>query len=339
MEELEKFIASNPDARELKRALAVHMTLRGYIHEEICKILQVSSGFISKWKQVFLVEGVAGLKLAYRGSTGYLTPEEKEKVIKWLQSKSSWSLNELECYLIEEFDVIFAAKSSYYDLFHEAGIHWKKSQIINPRKDPEKVAQKKKEITEFLEKHRKEIESGELLVFFEDECHLLWGDICGYVWGKSGEKIEVPIGNQKERQTYYGALNYCSGRVSIKAYEAGNTSSTIDFISYLREQNPEKRIVIFWDGAKYHKSEEFRKYLEDINGEKPEEEWSVRCIILAPNAPEQNPIEDVWLQGKQLLRKLWHLCKSFKLVKWLFEWFIGQEEFQFSKLDMYGTFS
>jgi putative transposase len=78
MEELNALISSNPDPRELKRALAVKMTLRGYPHQEIMEILQVCSGFISKWKQEFIMKGVAGLKLCYQGSKGYLTPTEKE---------------------------------------------------------------------------------------------------------------------------------------------------------------------------------------------------------------------------------------------------------------------
>jgi putative transposase len=38
-------------------------------------------------------------------------------------------------------------------------------------------------------------------VLFVDECHLLWGDILGYVWGPRGERIEVPILNDRDRQT------------------------------------------------------------------------------------------------------------------------------------------
>jgi len=45
------------------------------------------------------------------------------------------------------------------------------------------------------------------VVFFVDECHLLWGDLCGYVWGKTDERIEVPIINERSKQTYYGAVN------------------------------------------------------------------------------------------------------------------------------------
>ncbi len=157
MEELDTFIESNPDPRELKRAIAVRMTLRGHPHREIMKILQVCSGFISKWKQAFIINGIEGIKLSYQGSKAYLTLLEKEQVIGWLKDKNSWNLNELEYYIAEQFNVTFAAKSSYYDLFHEAGISWKKSQKKNPGKDPEAVAGKKKRLKSFYQKIEKRL--------------------------------------------------------------------------------------------------------------------------------------------------------------------------------------
>ena len=157
MEELDRLIESNPDPRELKRAIAVRMTLRGHPHREIMKILQVSSGFISKWKQVFIINGIEGIKLSYQGSKAYLTAIEKEQVLGWLKDKNSWNLNELEYYIAEQFKVTFAAKSSYYDLFHEAGISWKKSQKKNPGKDPEAVGVKKKRLKSFYQKIEKKL--------------------------------------------------------------------------------------------------------------------------------------------------------------------------------------
>ena len=149
MKELDDFIKSNPDSRELKRALAARMSITGYRHREIIESLGVSSGFISKWKQAYVINGVQGLKLAYQGSKGYLSRSEKQQVLKWLKKKNSWNLNELEYYIAHEFGVTFVAKSSYYDLFHEAGISWKKSQKKNPRKDETVVASKKKRLSYF----------------------------------------------------------------------------------------------------------------------------------------------------------------------------------------------
>lgn len=198
---------------------------------------------------------------------------------------------------------------------------------------------KKTEIEQFLAEHREEIETEQLIVLFVDECHLVWGDICGYVWGKTSSRVEVPIKNEKQRQSYYGAINYRTGTVTLKRYSQGNTENTIKFVKYLIEQNRGAKLVIIWDGATYHYSQEFREYLKTVHQGKPKEQWLIRCIKLAPNAPEQNPIEDVWLQGKEMLRRYWNLCKNFRIVKWLFEWTISQDCFCFPKLSMYGSFS
>lgn len=142
LEELNEFIQSNPDARELKRAVAVQMFLKGYKHREIGESLGVSSGLISKWTQVYEHQGGAGLKLAYQGSVGYLEPGQRQALIVWLQSKSYWNLAEVQGYIQDEYDVVFGSKQSYYTLFEQARISWKKKQKRNPKEDPKLVEKK-----------------------------------------------------------------------------------------------------------------------------------------------------------------------------------------------------
>jgi putative transposase len=96
----------------------------------------------------------------------------------------------------------------------------KKSQKRNPKTAPEQV-KKTKELTQWLEARRNEIELGELVVFFQDECYLIWGDICGYVWGKKNERVEVPIVNEKERQTYFGSVNIATGQCLLDCLSQG----------------------------------------------------------------------------------------------------------------------
>jgi putative transposase len=139
---LKTFIDSNPDPRELKRALSVRMVQQGYVYRDIQAVLQVSVGFITKWKQSYEAEGVKGLRLAYQGRKSYLNEPQRQAVIKWLQQKQYWQLLELVEYVDQQFEVIFASKQSYYDLFHEAGISWKKTQKCNPKKDPDLVEKK-----------------------------------------------------------------------------------------------------------------------------------------------------------------------------------------------------
>ena len=74
-------------------------------------------------------------------------------------------------------------------------------------------------------------------------------------------------------------------------------------------------MAIFGDGATYHNYQEFREYLMLINQEKPEEKWLINCLTFAPNVPEQNPVEDIWLQTKNFIRQLDHFCSYLKVVK------------------------
>jgi transposase len=176
-----------------------------------------------------------------------------------------------------------------------------------------------------------------MIVFFEDECHLLWGDIIGYIWGKTKERIEVPILNEKERQTYFGVLNYYTQEFLVKPYKKGNSQTTIAFLEYLLAEYPKSRIALIWDGASYHRSAELKEYLDSVNNGLDEEKWKITCIRFAPNAPEQNPVEDIWLQGKKFLREFYHLCKSFASVKKLFELVTHHQIFDFPKIFMYDS--
>jgi putative transposase len=62
-------IKSNPDPRELKRALAVKMSIDGHPNEIIAQLLGVSKSFIRDWKKAFKAEVIAGIKLGYQGAT------------------------------------------------------------------------------------------------------------------------------------------------------------------------------------------------------------------------------------------------------------------------------
>lgn len=142
MDELTDFIQSNPDPRELKRALAVQMVLQNYTYYQIRDVLKVSIGFISQWRQNYEQHGLAGLHLRHQGSKGYLTAEQRQAVLAWLKQKNYWNLGELQHHLEQEYEVVFESKQSYYTLFAEAGISWKKTQKRNPKADPQGVEKK-----------------------------------------------------------------------------------------------------------------------------------------------------------------------------------------------------
>lgn len=172
-----------------------------------------------------------------------------------------------------------------------------------------------------------------------DECHLLSGDLQGYVWGRTGARVEVPIVNERERQTYYGALDLLSKRLLVQAHKKGNTTGTIEYLQFLQAQWPEQRLLILWDGASYHRSQELQAFLAQVNEGLAPDNWQIHCVRFAPNDPSQNPIEDAWLQAKTWLRRMSGLRPGFTALKALFEQFFRLEVFDFPKIHKYGSFS
>lgn len=146
IKKLKEFIRSTKSSWELKRALSVKLSLEGSSRKTIKSILQVSQTFITMSLQRYKDGGVEKLKQQYKGTVGYLSKEEKAKIKKHLSEKDAWDLDGLKKYLKNEYGIEYKSGQSYYEIFGNAGISWKKTQKRNPKKDEKEVLEKRKEI-------------------------------------------------------------------------------------------------------------------------------------------------------------------------------------------------
>lgn len=183
--------------------------------------------------------------------------------------------------------------------------------------------------------HWEALQRGERVLVFLDECFLLWGDVCGYAWGKRNERVEVAVGNYKQRQTFYGALDAISGEMHLATYPKAESAATTDFLTELMYRYPKAKLTICWDNAKWHTGEEVRAFLRRLNDGQPPEEWRLTLFAFAPNDPEQNPIEEVWRQAKTKLRQQRLEASKFSEVTDAFEASLERQVFSFPKRQMY----
>jgi len=182
-----------------------------------------------------------------------------------------------------------------------------------------------------------EIKDGRLVVLMEDESHLIWGDGCGLIWGRTNKKVEIPMTNFRDRQTYFGAVNIMSKEFHIEAYPSGNAINTVDYVKKLQKRYEGSILLFIWDGASYHRYSEMQAYLKKINDGLEEMDWQVTCMLFAPNAPEQNPVEDIWLKGKNWIRKHFIENKTFTQVKESFFKYLNNRIFDFHKFAWYSS--
>jgi len=154
-------------------------------------------------------------------------------------------------------------------------------------------------------------------------------------WGKRNAPSVVPMTNERARQTYYGALNLLTQELPVAEASPGHGVNTVAYLQWCPTLYPDKKLLFLWEGASYHRSADMQKFLTQENAGLPEAEGKVTCVRFAPNAPEQNPVEAVWLKGKTYLRKPFALNQTFAQVKDCFSSFLTGLRFTSTKFSWY----
>jgi hypothetical protein len=94
--------------------------------------------------------------------------------------------------------------------------------------------------------------------------------------------------NQRERQTYLGAINYQTKEIFVREDEAGNSKNTVVFVKDLPSLSKGARILIFWNGASYHKYGEMRDELSLVNQDLKKSEGLIICeLLVQPCTPHK----------------------------------------------------
>lgn len=146
LDQINTFLDTTKDAREYKRAMAVKLLLLEFEPRDIAELLHVTVSFVSKWKRLCFEHGTDVFVLKYHGYQGYLTPEQRQSITEWIKAQERQDMDNLVAFVRMTYHIEFKSRQSYYDMFAEAGITWKRAQSQHPDKDRERIATKKKRL-------------------------------------------------------------------------------------------------------------------------------------------------------------------------------------------------
>ena len=157
------------------------------------------------------------------------------------------------------------------------------------------------------------VQNPSYLVLASDETRIEWSTLLRRAWLKKGEKTVIREKKEKKYQSFIGFLNLKTGQDLLYRLDWQDQEHIIPVLTTLTETYPQKKIVIIWDNAGFHKGLQIRSLLGPGH---PLE--NIHLIWLPPYAPDKNPQELVWKHAKeqisnQVFNQFEQLTSSFEI--------------------------
>jgi transposase len=142
-------------------------------------------------------------------------------------------------------------------------------------------------------------------VYFLDGSHPTYNSHAGYGWIAIGKRFMIKSQDGRKRINLMGAYEPKTGDVIVIEYETLNQESMIDFLTIIKNLNPEKKIHIIWDNARYQLAKAVKEKAKELG---------INLIYLPGYSPNLNLIERYWgfLKKNILVNQYYETFDKFK---------------------------
>jgi transposase len=166
---------------------------------------------------------------------------------------------------------------------HRLKLSWKKAKKLLGRADPER----RQAFIEQLQGVLDGAQRDRHLVVFLDEAHIHQDADLGYGWAERGERFFVASSSPglSARVSFYGLYLYNEGQVRLWPYPRANGDHTIEVLRRLRAEVPDRKLIVLWDGAPYHRAKTVREVARTLD---------ITLMPLPGYSPDLMPVEALW---------------------------------------------
>jgi len=193
-----------------------------------------------------------------------------------------WTLRRLVQWVEQRFGRLFCRETLRRAL-QRLKLSWKKTKKLLGRADPAR----RQAFLEQLEPLLDAAARDHHLLVYVDEAHIHQDVDPGYGWSPRGERAWVCSHSPglAAKRTFYGLYLYNEGQVRLWPYPRGNGEYTIDVLSRLRAEFPERKLIVLWDGVSYHRAGGVRQAAAELR---------IECRPLPAYSPDFMPVEALW---------------------------------------------
>ena len=193
-----------------------------------------------------------------------------------------WTLRRLVQWVEQQFGRRYCRETLRAAL-HRLKLSWKKAKKLLGRADPAKRQA-------FLERLQPVLDGAardrHLLVYL-DEAHIHQDADLGYGWSERGQRFWVHSNSPglSAKRSFYGLYLYNEGQVRLWPYPRANGEHTITVFQRLRAEAAERKLIVLWDGASYHRAGIVRDAAAALD---------IQVLPLPGYSPDFMPVEALW---------------------------------------------
>ncbi len=285
------------DLRLVRRVSALLAVGRGETVASSAEMLGVSRASVYAWLKTLLVEGVAGLRVQWRGGRpSKLTRTQKRRLVEVVKAgpqaagfpTGCWNTCLIQEVIQREFGVAY---NVHYlaALLKNLGFSFQKARFVSDHLDE---ARRLAWLTQIWPAWRaRAAAAGGLLLFGDEASFAQWGSL-GYTWAPVGEQPVVPTTGKRKAYKVFGLIDFFTGRLFYQGHTGRfNGASYVAFLTTVLAQTTQP-VFLVQDGAPYHRAAPVQRFFQA---------HADRLFVtqLPSYSPDYNPIEFLWRATKR----------------------------------------
>ena len=270
------------DKKQADRIKAILLLDKNFTLKQVSDILLIDENTIINWKDRFFEkrDNNDWLKDNYSGYDGRLNKEELNKVEDFTENNPISNAKQVQEYILNEFHKKYTVNGTT-NILKKLGFVYKYTRHLPGKID----AEKQKQFKEFYENLESELPEDEVILF-ADSVHPQHNTEPTKIWIKKGNERFVKSNTGRARINLSGLYNPKNQDFIYNETKTVDTKAITNLLDKAKEQYPlVKTIHVIIDNARYNKSDDMKKYLEDSN---------INMIYLPTYSPNLNLIERLW---------------------------------------------
>jgi transposase len=280
-----------PDALVQKRLHCIYLksTTPNLSCEKIGLYCGLSRQKVSDFIEIYNKSGIEGLKFKNYGTNKSVLNNHSETIISSLENQPVHQLSQAR-ERIESLTGINRSLSAVESFLKRNNFSCQKTGQIPSKAD---VYKQEIYLENVLNPAIEKAKNEQIHLLFLDAAHFVMGVFLCNMWSRV--RLFIKSSSGRQRLNVIGVVDAISKKIFFKTNTSSvNADAMAEFLHYLKEQMPDKPIVIVLDNARYQHCFYIKELAQKLN---------ITLLFLPPYSPNLNLIERVWKFTKKTALK------------------------------------